>query len=96
MKNNIHNYFKASKENPYHLSIGAVVLNGEGKILCHHFESLTLKGETFKDFYILMRETIEPSETIEACLERGLREEFGCKAEIKRFKEKGIKIISLE
>lgn len=75
-------YFRATNEYPYHLSIGAVVVNDEKKILCHHFKSLQLKGLEFKDLYILMRETIEPNETIEQCLARGLREEFGVRAEI--------------
>ena len=73
------NYFGFSSNNIYHLSVGAVLCNGEGKIGVHHF------GKSKGDFYILMRETIEPNETIEAALARGLREEFGATATLSRY-----------
>lgn len=38
--------------------------------------------EGLDDFYILMRETLEPKETLEHALHRGLMEEFGIEAEI--------------
>ncbi len=76
-----YNYFQGTLKNPYHISIGAVVKNDKGEICCHYFKELTLKGiGTLTDFYLLMRETIEPNETIEACLKRGLQEEFGIEA----------------
>ncbi len=80
------NYFKGTAESPYHISIGAVVMNAEGKIACHFFE--TTKHSYFKDyknFYLLVRETLEPGESIEACLARGLEEEFGMKAKLKKY-----------
>ena len=75
----VSNYFKGSKENPYHLSVGAVVFNEENKICCHYFKRATLRKvfENFTDFYILMRETMEMGESIEQALHRGLMEEFG-------------------
>lgn len=79
------NYFQGSTENPYHISIGAVVRNSEGKVCCHYFDSITLKGETFSDFVLLMRETMEPNETIEQCLNRGLMEEFGTEASMRSY-----------
>lgn len=80
------NYFQRSVENPYHISIGGVVVNENNKICCHYFEKLDHPGfESFKDFYLLMRETIEPNETIEQCLSRGLQEEFGVKAELESY-----------
>lgn len=76
------NYFQWSKDNPYHISIGGVVRNKEHKIGCHYFKSFSHPSVgKFEDFYILMRETLEKNETIETCLVRGFREEFG--AEIK-------------
>lgn len=67
------NYFQGTLDHPYHISIGAVVKNTEGKICCHYFDSLTHKSVgTLTDFILLMRETIEPNETIEQCLMRGL------------------------
>lgn len=71
-----------SKENPYHISVGAVVVNDKNEICCHYFDKISIGGFLFEDIYILMRETIEPNESIEQCLERGLREEFGMKAEL--------------
>jgi len=40
---------------------------------------------TFDDLYILLRETIEPNETIEQCLKRGLEEEFGAQGNLKSY-----------
>lgn len=79
------NYFQGTLEHPYHISIGAVVKNEEGKICCHYFDTLTIRGSVFEDFYLLMRETIEPNESIEICLHRGLMEEFGMKANLKTY-----------
>ena len=80
------NHFQGTKNSPYHISIGGVVMNKEGKIACHYFESLNHKsGLMFKDFVLLMRETIEENESIEECLHRGLMEEFGMKAELKKY-----------
>jgi len=76
------NYFQMSKDSPYHISIGAVVMNDKNEICCHHFDKISIGGFLFENIYILMRETIEPNESIEQCLERGLREEFGMKAEL--------------
>jgi ADP-ribose pyrophosphatase YjhB (NUDIX family) len=76
------NYFQMSKDNPYHISIGAVVVNDKNEICCHHFDKIEVGGTLFEDIHILMRETIEPNESIEQCLERGLKEEFGMKAEL--------------
>lgn len=75
------NIFKSSKEYPYHLSVGAVLVNDEGKICTHYFKSI-LK---YEDVYILMRETVKNGESIMGALERGLMEEFGAKAEIVHF-----------
>ena len=33
-------FFQASKNNPYHLSVGAVLFNNEGLIACHHFKEV--------------------------------------------------------
>jgi len=69
----IQHFFQASKTQPYHLSVGAVLFDEKGRIACHHFK------EVFghKDIYILMRESMEDEETIFMTLHRGLKEEFG-------------------
>lgn len=80
------NYFKGTIDNPYHLSVGAVLVNDKGEICCHYFKSFIHKDlGSFTDFYILMRETMEVGEKIEDSLKRGLQEEFGAKGEIKSF-----------
>ena len=79
------NCFRATKENPYHISIGGLVVNSEGRILIHHFTDVKLGNTTFDNLYLLLRETIEPHESIEQTLERGLMEEFGAQGEIVKY-----------
>lgn len=80
------NYFQGTAESPFHISIGAIVLNEAGKVCCHYFKKFEHKDMgTFEDFYLLMRETIEPGETIEGCLARGLKEELGVVANIRSY-----------
>lgn len=66
-------FFRASKKYPYHLSIGAVLFDEQGRIACHHFPEIF--GQ--KDIYILMRESMEDNESPLMTLQRGLKEEFG-------------------
>ncbi len=80
----MNNYFRGNSEHPYHLSVGAVIVNNKNEICCHYFEKNTdhtaFKG--FTDFYLLMRETMELGETVEDTLHRGMMEEFGITGEI--------------
>jgi hypothetical protein len=66
-------FFQASQKQPYHLSIGAVLFDQNGRIACHHFKEIL----GHKDIYILMRESMENNETPLETLHRGLKEEFG-------------------
>lgn len=70
-------FFSATAKQPYHLSIGAVLFDKEGRIACHHFKEIF----GHQDIYILMRESMENDETPLMTLHRGLMEEFGAKAE---------------
>lgn len=76
-ENEIQPFFQASIEQPYHLSIGAVLFDQNGNIACHHFKEIF----GHKDIYILMRESMENNETPLMTLHRGLKEEFGATAE---------------
>ncbi len=68
--------YKAGR--PYHLSVGALVVNDESKICVHHYSRI----QELTDIYLLMRETISTEETLEKAIERGLLEEFGMTAQI--------------
>lgn len=79
------NYYRGVEDQPYHLSVGAVLQNNDGLIAVHHFLKTRDVSESRKkisDFYTLMRGTIEPKETPEQTLIRELMEEFGAKAKI--------------
>lgn len=66
---------RATKTNPYHLSVGAVVTNQQRV-------ALIIKP----DYYVtLLRETIHLNESLAAALQRGAKEELGITIEIDRF-----------
>lgn len=73
--------FQASQQHPYHLSVGAVLINEYGEVACHHFKKI---GE-LQDVFTLMRETVENDETLVQAVERGLEEEFGATGEVKAY-----------
>ncbi len=79
------NYFIASKKQPYHLSVGAVVFNDKGQICAHYLKDVTVQGRRYEDFYLLMKETLHPGESLEEGAHRGLMEEFGMNADLKDF-----------
>ena len=79
------NLVQGSREYPYHISVGAVLVDPQGKVCAHHFDALEIGPRKAKDFYILMRETPEPGESLEITLERGLREEFCATATTRHF-----------
>ena len=97
-------YFQGNSAHPQHISVGAILVNGKGGVCCHHFFTKDLKGywadEKLDDFYILMRETLEPNESIEHALHRGLMEEFGATGElvdyvgtiVSRFTHEGVEV----
>ena len=72
-----HPFFQAGPTHPYHLSIGAVLFDQNGRIACHHFKEIL----GYEDIYILMRESMEDDETPLMTLHRGLKEEFGATAQ---------------
>lgn len=68
---------------PTHLSVGAVLLNDQHEVLCHYFHKTPWEG--LRDIYVLMRETVEEDEPLEAAVARGLAEEFGASGEIIKY-----------
>jgi len=81
------NIFSGKKEYPFHLSIGAVLVNERGQIACHFFkkQQLDFESEGRSDLYLLMRETPQDNESILDTINRGLLEEFGAKGEVVHF-----------
>ncbi len=82
------NLFQHSKEQPHHISVGAVLINDEGKI-CVHRRTLENTPEKYHfamgglpEVIILMRESLENGELLEEAVLRGIREEFGAAGEV--------------
>lgn len=73
------NYYHGDSGHPYHLSVGALVMNEKGEILVHHYSNLSAWGYGLElgACVLLMRESVEFGETLEQALHRGLMEEFG-------------------
>ena len=80
------NYFQGNAAHSQHISVGAIMRNAEGLVRVHHFPKEVAFGFWKKagvtDFYILMRETLNPGESLEEALHRGLAEEFNAHATI--------------
>ncbi|MDO8573059.1 MAG: NUDIX hydrolase [bacterium] len=81
------NIFQASKEYPFHISVGVVLTNNDGLICCHFYKraDLPIESEGKSDLYLLMRETIQPNESLETAISRGLQEEFGARGTLKAY-----------
>jgi hypothetical protein len=80
------NYFQRNKKSPYHISIGVVLMNKKKEICTMYLKEYSNTAiKTIKDFHSLVRETLEPNETIEQCINRGLMEELGATAKINSF-----------
>lgn len=72
--------FRADQHWPAHVSVGAVLVNERREVAFHYYPRTAL-GE----IYLLMRETLENGETLEAGVARGLQEEWGATGEIMAF-----------
>lgn len=83
--------FQHSDESPFHISVGAVVVNAGG-LVCAHYRTTTTTPEPYlptmgglDETYTLMRETLENGETLEEAVLRGVREEFGIEGRIVKY-----------
>ena len=80
-----------SEANPFHVSVGAVVVNNEGKIVVHALSSDSVPENLAKILggldtaYILMRESVEDGESLEDAVLRGVKEEFGIVGAIQKY-----------
>lgn len=78
-------------EQPFHVSVGAVVVNAKGEVLVHKRTPETTPPQYLhtlgglNECYTLMRETIEDNEPIEQAVLRGVREEFGIEGKIRMY-----------
>lgn len=83
------NPFSGTPDRPYHLSIGAVLVEGD-KFLAHKFdltridlqEAKSKTGILTDTFYSIMTETPEEDEGFLDALVRGCMEEFGANVEL--------------
>lgn len=74
-------YFIGQAKNPYHLSVGAVLVNEKREICVHHYES----ADGSKNVYSFMRETVRFDDSLKGAVERGLAKEFGVTATVERY-----------
>jgi ADP-ribose pyrophosphatase YjhB (NUDIX family) len=87
----MNNLFKHKESAPFHISVGAVLVNNKGKILTHKRTTETTPKEFLhtmgglSETYILMRESLEDNETLENAVHRGLQEEFGAEGKIRKY-----------
>jgi hypothetical protein len=79
------NCFNCGTGLPYQLSVGAVLLDKEDRVMCHYFKDLTQFHIDAHDICVLMTETPEPDESLKGALNRGLLEEFGATGKILSF-----------
>ena len=82
--------YQHTVENPFHISVGAVLVNEKGEVCVHSFPTSQLSEDvrstiSTEEVYILMRESVEDGETLSETVERGLREEFGAVGTVKRY-----------
>lgn len=89
----MYNPFIGTPEEPYHLSVGVVLINDKNEVLTHKF-NLTNNDELRAElkervdlpknikYYSLMTETPENGETLLDAAQRGLMEEFGATGEL--------------
>ncbi|MDQ1299419.1 MAG: hypothetical protein QG636_87 [Patescibacteria group bacterium] len=82
--------YQHTVENPFHISVGAVLVNEKGEICVHTFPVSELAQDlqatlSVERLHILMRESVEEGETLSEAVLRGLQEEFGATGTVKRY-----------
>src|SRR3989344_2167305 len=83
--------FQHPEGSPFHISVGAVVVNHEGKILTHKRTQETTPAQFLytidglNEVYTLMRESLEENESLETAVLRGVQEEFGIVGKVEKY-----------
>ena len=87
--------YQHSVVNPFHISVGAVVVNDKGEILTHKMLKKDVPADMLLAFnydsvqkdeiYTLMRETLEDGEVLTDAVMRGVREEFGVEGTVEKY-----------
>lgn len=75
------NYYQAKPNKPFHLSVAAIIIDDNNEVLCQHYNQLN----SWNNIYWLMHSTVNPYETLEQALSRGLAEENGISAKVITF-----------
>jgi len=83
--------FQHSESNPFHISVGAVLVNEKGEV-CAHYVTVNAVPEKYRFLlggldacYRLMSESLEDDEPLEAAVLRGCREEFGAEGVVEQY-----------
>lgn len=72
------NYFGATPDRPYHLSVGIVVLDEDSNIICLHYPELL----GFPGVFALPNWTMKSNRTLEEAAKEGAKKELGATIEI--------------
>lgn len=78
-------------QNPFHISVGAVLFNENYEICMHHFfkknvpEHLHFLIDNMDECYHLMRESLEGNEPLQDAVLRGIKEEFGAVGIVEKY-----------
>ena len=83
--------YQAKRDNPFHISVGGLVVNADGKIRVHKRMKSKAPPQFQDDFlereelYLLARETIEDGESLVEAVQRGVSEEFGIEGKVEKY-----------
>ena len=78
---------------PFHISVGAILVNQEGEICVHAVQKRDVRQDVREAMdsvgidtaYYLMRESLEDGETLEEAVLRGIYEEFGATGTVTKY-----------
>jgi len=92
-------FYQYSSEEPYHVSVGAILFNDSFEICLHRFttsempERLQFLAGGLDEYYHLVRETLEGNESLHDAVLRGVYEEFGADGVVEKYLGSKIDIV---